>query len=529
MLPPVSRITVPRRGRMVCVPPHRDATRADAAVREDFPAPGLWQQFSYDASGDLLYRGRRVLDWVERYDAPLSVIDSDWVRKRIHDLHNLLDDARLAVRYQAPARIYYAAKARMHAAVVLPSYQAGALGETSSVQDLLHLELLWRRRMLPRNFTTISNGFKLPPERLIDRVPGKPFEQDEPTYTPLDDYAGTIMRLNHAGMPVMPVLDSPEEVRWFSEFAPRKGLEVGVRLAFGKVRAIEDIDAMNAGFGLTDSQARRALALLAKHPRTTPRMLHAMVGAAETMPIDELVDGAQLAARLFFQYKRIAPSLNCLNLGGGLPPLAQVYDHLRLFVLTLRAVQLEARLAGFDEGDVPVIAFEPGSLVAAESTFTILPVLNVKTQGRAGPAPILFGIADASFIESAIDGLLLGNDFPILPANLAHRRSYPMWLRGTTCDSMDVWPPSTVKRDWLRLPVPSPREKLYVVIAHVGAYQESLTGKGGVNHCAVKEPAEVILDGDGSVVLPGTSADDKLALMGYTRDVLALLSRKSNP
>ncbi len=62
-------------------------------------------------------------------------------------------------------------------------------------------------------------------------------------------------------------------------------------------------------------------------------------------------------------------------------------------------------------------------------------------------------------------------------------------------------------------------------MAHVGAYQESLTGKGGVNHCAVKEPAEIVLDGDGEVLLPGnTSQKDQSQLLGYTRDVLNLLA-----
>jgi hypothetical protein len=65
----VHRITVPRKGRMACIPPHRDVVRAEVAAREDYPLPGLWQQFNYDAKGDLLYGDKRVLDWVERHDA----------------------------------------------------------------------------------------------------------------------------------------------------------------------------------------------------------------------------------------------------------------------------------------------------------------------------------------------------------------------------------------------------------------------------------------------------------------------------
>ena len=515
----VQRITVPHRGRIVCIPPHRDPIRADAAAKIDYPQPGLWQQFSFNDRGDLLYRNRRVLDWVEQYDAPLSVIDADWVRCRTRELHDHLQRARLETRYLADTEIYYAAKARMHAGVVLPAYQAGALGETSSVRDLLNLELLWRNKLLPRNFSVISNGFKLPPERLIDKTSrrGSAF---------VDDYASTIMRLHNRGLPVVPVLDSMDEVAWFGEYAPRKGMDVGVRLAFGKATTLEEIDYAASGFGLTVTQARKALKQLAAHPRLTPRMLHAMVGAAETMPVETQAEGARLAARLYFEFKRIAPTLEELNFGGGLPPLGDDYDHQALFTQIMRAVKDEARRAGFPDDALPILAWEPGSLIAAESTFNILPVLAVKTQGLIGSAPLLFGVVDGSFIESTIDGLLLGHDFPVLPANLGQHRAYPMWLRGVTCDSMDVWPPSTVKaRDWLRLPVPHPNEKLYVVVAHVGAYQESLTGKGGVNHCAVKEPTEIVLDGEREVLLQvNPSAKDQTEILGYTRSVLGMLA-----
>jgi hypothetical protein len=39
----------------------------------------------------------------------------------------------------------------------------------------------------------------------------------------------------------------------------------------------------------------------------------AMVGAAETMPIATQVEGARLAAQLYFEFKRIAPTLETLQ------------------------------------------------------------------------------------------------------------------------------------------------------------------------------------------------------------------------
>ena len=48
---------------------------------------------------------------------------------------------------------------------------------------------------------------------------------------------------------------------------------------------------------------------------------------------------------------------------------------------------------------------------------------------------------------------------------------------------------------------------------------------GGVNHCAVKEPAEIVLDDNREVLMPSNASyKDQAQLLGYTRDVLDLLS-----
>ncbi|MBX7215176.1 MAG: hypothetical protein K1X39_14290 [Thermoflexales bacterium] len=523
----VRRVTVPRKRGIACIPPHRDRVRAEVATREDYPQPGLWQQFSYDRRGDLIYGDKRVLDWVERYDAPLSVIDATWVRRRVTELRALLDSARRRTGFTGATEIYYAAKARMHAAVVVPAYQAGALGETSSAQDLLHLELLYKAGLLPRGFAVISNGFKLPPERLDDRLPTRSarFEDSAGLDRYIEDYASAILRSHAIGLDVVPILDSLDEVDWFSRRAAAP-MRCGLRLAFGVTANRGQLDIVNAGFGMTVRQVRTALRRLKTQTLLRPTMLHAMVGAAEASPtLDEIVEGARLSAEIFFELAKDTDSLDTLNLGGGLPLIGDGYDHGTAFSGIMRAIMAEANRFGARR--LPRLAFEPGSLIAAEANFNVLPVLAVKAQGSVGGAPILFGVVDGSFIESSIDGLLLGHDFPVLPANLANRRAYPMWLRGVTCDSMDVWPPSTVQRDWLRLPVPRPTEKLFVVVAHIGAYQESLTGKGGVNHCAVKEPAEIVVDGDRHVLIPSAGVRDSAKLMGYTRKLLNLLAPQS--
>ncbi|RZK32933.1 MAG: arginine decarboxylase, partial [Hymenobacter sp.] len=65
-------------------------------------------------------------------------------------------------------------------------------------------------------------------------------------------------------------------------------------------------------------------------------------------------------------------------------------------------------------------------------------------------------------------------------------------------------------------------QPLYVGFFHTGAYQESLSGYGGIKHCLIPAPKHVILDraADGTltdtVFAPKQTAESMLRILGYT-------------
>ena len=83
-------------------------------------------------------------------------------------------------------------------------------------------------------------------------------------------------------------------------------------------------------------------------------------------------------------------------------------------------------------------------------------------------------------------------DFTILPINLLSNPHIPVCLGGETCDPDDRYflNDSNVK---LFMPTINPGQTLYIAIFSIGAYQEIISGIGGLHHCLIPEGNELII------------------------------------
>ena len=68
-------------------------------------------------------------------------------------------------------------------------------------------------------------------------------------------------------------------------------------------------------------------------------------------------------------------------------------------------------------------------------------------------------------------------------------------MGGLTCDSMDYYN-SEAHSTEVFMPLIEEDENLYVGFFHTGAYQESLGGYGGIQHCLIPAPKHVLIDRD---------------------------------
>ena len=83
-------------------------------------------------------------------------------------------------------------------------------------------------------------------------------------------------------------------------------------------------------------------------------------------------------------------------------------------------------------------------------------------------------------------------DFTILPVNLYENDCIPVCLGGETCDPDDRYflNDSNVK---LFMPTIKENQTLYIAIFSIGAYQEIISGIGGLHHCLIPEGNELII------------------------------------
>jgi arginine decarboxylase len=93
-------------------------------------------------------------------------------------------------------------------------------------------------------------------------------------------------------------------------------------------------------------------------------------------------------------------------------------------------------------------------------------------------------------------------------------------LGGLTCDSQDFYNSDT-HTNQVFLPKLQDGEPLYMGFFHTGAYQESLGGYGGIQHCLVPAPKHIIIDkkSDGTldykVFAQEQDAASMMKILGY--------------
>jgi diaminopimelate decarboxylase len=251
-------------------------------------------------------------------------------------------------------------------------------------------------------------------------------------------------------------------------------------------------------------------------------MLHTMVSAAEDIPVEQFVASLMLAAEKFFALKQKHPTMRYLNIGGGVPPLSENYDHRGFLERLLGGIKARAEILRLD---APTILFENGSLVAADCGYHVFQVSQWKTNSvDANGKRLLWAILNGSLMVTLPDIIVLGRDFDFLAANHANVQAVRALLGGTTCDSDDHYPRDTARRVLL----PYAQSPQYVVACKIGAYQKQISGERGGHHSAQKEPAELILAAgeDGRIktrLLPRQTRQDIRTIYGFEPDMKLLL------
>jgi arginine decarboxylase len=109
----------------------------------------------------------------------------------------------------------------------------------------------------------------------------------------------------------------------------------------------------------------------------------------------------------------------------------------------------------------------------------------------------------------------------MLPVNKWDSEYHRVVLGGITCDSHDYYDSEEHINEVFLPKVNSDKEPLYVGFFHTGAYQDQISGYGGIKHCLIPSPKHVIVgyDKNGKLVdwvyAKQQTAQSMLKILGY--------------
>jgi arginine decarboxylase len=221
---------------------------------------------------------------------------------------------------------------------------------------------------------------------------------------------------------------------------------------------------------------------------------------------------------VYCDLKKICPELDAFDIGGGWPirkTLGFEYDYEYMAEQIINQIKSICRTKGVQE---PNIFTEFGSFTIAESGATLFSVMDKKQQNDNE----LWYMIDSSFITTLPDTWGIKQKFILLAVNHWEKAYNRVNIGGLTCDSDDYYnTESHVNQVYLPQEDNLIEDPLYIGFFHTGAYQESLGGYGGIQHCLIPSPKHVIIDrdDDGEIVTrlfaKEQSAKSMLKILGY--------------
>jgi arginine decarboxylase len=442
--------------------------------------------------GYLTFHGISLKYLIEKYGTPFKLVYLPKIGEQIKRSRNLFNRAINANHYKGSYRFCYCTKCSHFHHVVSTALKHNVDIETSSSFDIDLIFKLFQKGELDKSTALVHNGYKT------------------------DDYLRKILQLNKAGFKnSVIVLDSTQELARIDKIFEGTTVNIGLRMAIDE-ESQSAYYTSRLGIRYTEMIDFYKNQILGKK-NIRFKMLHFFVdsGIRDTL---YYWGEFQKALKLFIELKKLCPDLNSINLGGGFPIRNQLgfefdYEYMiREIVSNIKNACTEEKV------DEPDIYTEFGKYTVGESGAIIFQVLEQKQQNDKE----LWYIVDNSLMNTIPDAWSLNQKFILLPINKWDKEYARVNIGGISCDSLDYYNSEDFNQQ-VMLPKYAVREKepLYLGFFHTGAYQDSISGYGGIKHCLIPSPKHVIIDRDETgnfvdyVYRNEQSVEDMLNILGY--------------
>ncbi|WP_340198687.1 arginine decarboxylase [Ascidiimonas sp. W6] len=410
----------------------------------------------------LKFHDINLMDLVEKYGTPLKFTYLPQISNNINKAKTWFNKAFSTHNYQGTYHYCYCTKSSHFEYVMNEALKNDIHIETSSAFDIDIVNMLKSKGKLTNNHYIICNGFKR------------------------EKYIQNISELINSGHDrCIPIIDNYEELHLLTE-ATEQAINVGIRIASEEEPKFEFYTSrLGIGYKNIVPFYNREIK---NNPSVSLKMLHFFINTGirdNAYYWNEL----QKCLQVYVQLKKICPTLNSLNIGGGFPiknSLAFDYDYEYMINEIVNQIKLTCQEA---EIDVPDIFTEFGSFTVGESGGAIYEVLYQKQQNDREK----WNMINSSFITTLPDTWAINKRFIMLAVNRWNEEYERVLLGGLTCDSDDYYN-SEQNLNAIYLPKYSKTKPLYIGFFNTGAYQETIGGFGGLQHCLIPNPKHIIIN-----------------------------------
>jgi arginine decarboxylase len=450
-------------------------------------------QEGFDLRDDsLTFHGISLKHLIDKYGTPFRFIYLPKIGDQIKKARNLFNRAIKRSSFRGEYQFCYCTKCNHFSHVVSEALKHNVNLETSSSFDIDLILNLYKEGKFTKDRYIVNNGYKT------------------------DDYLAKIVKLHELGFEnIIVVLDSMSELERLMQFAGDNKIKIGLRMAINEE---PQSSYYTSRLGIRHNEM---LSFYDNHIKDNPqvelKMLHFFVDSGIK---DSLYYWGefQRAMKLYIELKKRAEGLSHFNLGGGFPirnNLGFEYDY---EYMIREIVQNISDACDAEEIPHPNIFTEFGKYTVGESGAIIFKVLEQKKQNDTEN----WYIINNSLMNTIPDAWSIHEKFILLPINKWDKEYQRVNIGGISCDHSDYYNSDELNQEVL-LPAyeQENEEPLYLGFFHTGAYQDAISGYGGIKHCLIPSPKHVIIDRDekGNIVdyvyRNEQSAEEMFKLLGY--------------
>jgi arginine decarboxylase len=462
-----------------------------------FPQEG----FNISDKNDYLeFNGINLKPIIEKYGTPLKLTYLPKIGMQINKAKQMFANAFKKYKYEGKYNYCYCTKSSHFSFIVEEALKHNINIETSFAYDIEIINQLHKRRKISKDIFIVCNGFKQ------------------------KAYTSRIAKLINSGFKnVIPVLDNKDELKAYKK-SVKQPFGIGIRVA-AEEEPNFPFYTSRLGIRAKDILEFYVDEIEGNESKFYLKMLHVFLNKGIK---DDIYYWSELnkVINLYCQLKKICPELDSINIGGGFPikhSLGFEYDYqfmINEIVSNIKKTCQKAKVP------VPNIFTEFGSYTVGESMAHIYSIIGEKQQNDRET----WYMIDSSFITTLPDTWGIGEKFLMLPINKWDNEYQRVVLGGITCDSHDYYDSEEhIKEVFLpkiksnKPEDESNKEPLYLGFFHTGAYQDQISGYGGIKHCLIPSPKHVIIEHDKNgeltdwVYAKEQSAASMLKILGYLK------------